>query len=128
VFLTQRTIRLQQDAIGRLSVPILEVRERMLIAPIVGIVDSNRARDLTEQLRDAIASGRANIVVVDVTNADVDGVLAEHLLELSRAADSHGAHVIVAGMPADALEIAGVDLADLKTAPDLQSACDAAAG
>src|SRR5438309_6436824 len=46
----ERVIRQQQEAIRELSTPVLQVRERLLILPIIGIVDSERARQLTEQL------------------------------------------------------------------------------
>src|SRR6476659_3199400 len=46
----ERTIRQQQDAIRELSTPVLPVRERLLILPIIGVLDSERARQLTELL------------------------------------------------------------------------------
>src|SRR5690349_23819922 len=46
----ERIIREQQEAIRELSTPVLQVRERLLILPIVGAIDPQRARQLTEQL------------------------------------------------------------------------------
>ena len=46
----ERVIRQQQEAIRELSTPVLQVRERLLILPIIGVLDSQRARQLTEQL------------------------------------------------------------------------------
>jgi rsbT co-antagonist protein RsbR len=46
----ERVIRQQQEAIRELSTPVLQVRERLLILPIIGVIDSQRARQLTEQL------------------------------------------------------------------------------
>ena len=46
----ERVIRQQQDSIRELSTPVLPVRERLLILPIIGVLDSERARQLTEQL------------------------------------------------------------------------------
>ena len=46
----ERVIRQQQDAIRELSTPVLQVRERLLILPIIGILDTQRAQQLTEQL------------------------------------------------------------------------------
>src|SRR5207237_7888297 len=45
-----RIIREQQEAIRELSTPVLQVRERLLILPIIGVIDPQRARQLTEQL------------------------------------------------------------------------------
>ena len=46
----ERVIRQQQDSIRELSTPVLPVRERLLILPIIGVLDTERARQLTEQL------------------------------------------------------------------------------
>jgi rsbT co-antagonist protein RsbR len=39
----------------------------MLILPIIGVLDSPRARQLTEQLLGAIRDNRATVVVFDIT-------------------------------------------------------------
>ena len=44
----ERIIRQQQDSIRELSTPVLPVRERLLILPIIGVLDTERARQLTE--------------------------------------------------------------------------------
>jgi len=51
----ERVIRQQQEAIRELSTPVLQVRERLLILPIIGVIDPQRARQLTEQLLRAFA-------------------------------------------------------------------------
>jgi len=63
----ERVIREQQEAIGELSTPVLPVRERLLILPIIGLIDAQRARQLTEQLLRAIRANRAKVVVIDIT-------------------------------------------------------------
>jgi len=55
----ERTIREQQEAIRELSTPVLQVRERLLILPIIGVIDPQRARQLTEQLLRGIRTNRA---------------------------------------------------------------------
>ena len=54
----ERIIRQQQEAIRELSTPVLQVREQLLILPIIGVLDSQRARQLTEQLLRAIREPR----------------------------------------------------------------------
>ena len=63
----QRVIRQQQDAIRELSTPVLPVRERLLILPIIGVLDGERARQLTVQLLSGIRTHRAKVVVIDIT-------------------------------------------------------------
>src|SRR5918993_5067458 len=63
----ERIIRQQQDSIRELSTPVLPVRERLLILPIIGVLDSERARQLTEQLLGGIRTHRTKVVVIDIT-------------------------------------------------------------
>src|SRR5438105_4924055 len=58
----ERVIRQQQKALRELSTPVLQVRERLLILPIIGVIDSQRARQLTEQLLRGIRQNRAKVV------------------------------------------------------------------
>src|SRR5919106_1435487 len=82
----ERVIRQQQDAIRELSTPVLPVRERLLILPIIGVLDGERARQLTEQLLGAIRDNRARVVVIDVTGvATIDLTVANHLVQAVEA-------------------------------------------
>src|SRR5215472_9548120 len=63
----ERIIREQQEAIRELSTPVLQVRERLLILPIIGAIDPQRARQVTEQLLRGIRANRAKVVVIDIT-------------------------------------------------------------
>src|SRR5213593_1865135 len=82
----ERVIRQQQEAIRELSTPVLQVRERLLILPIIGVIDSQRARQLTEQLLRGIRNNRAKVVVVDVTGVPaIDSAVANHLVQTVEA-------------------------------------------
>ena len=63
----ERIIRKQQLAIRELSTPVLKVRDQLLILPIIGVLDSARAQQLTEQLLNGIRDNRAKFVVIDIT-------------------------------------------------------------
>ena len=122
--------RRQQQAILELSTPVLQVRDRMLILPIIGVVDSNRARQLTEQLLNAIRANRARVVVMDITGVPaVDSKVANHLVQTVEAARLIGARVVVTGLSADvaqALVTLGLDLSKLNTVGDLQGGIEQA--
>src|SRR5258705_7360143 len=60
----ERVIREQQEAIRELSTPVLQVRERLLILPIICLLHPQRTRQLTEQLLRAIRTNRAKVVVI----------------------------------------------------------------
>lgn len=130
IYQRERTIRQQQEAIRELSTPVLQVRERLLILPIIGIIDTYRARQLTENLLRAIRDTRAKVVVVDITGvAAVDSRVANHLLQTVAAAKLMGATVIVTGLSAEVaqtLVTLGVDLSRLNTVGDLQGGIEEA--
>jgi rsbT co-antagonist protein RsbR len=126
----ERVIRQQQEAIRELSTPVLQVRERLLILPIIGVVDSERARQLTEQLLRGVRSNRAKVVVMDLTGVpSVDATVANHLVQTVEASRLLGATVIVTGLSpeiAQTLVTIGVDLTKLNTVGDLQGGIEEA--
>ena len=120
----ERVIRQQQDAIRELSTPVLPVRERLLILPIIGVLDSERARQLTEQLLRGIRTHRAKVVVIDITGAPDN-----HLVQTVDASRLMGASVIITGLSpeiAQTLVTIGVDLSKMNTIGDLQGGLEEA--
>jgi len=126
----ERTIREQQEAIRELSTPVLQVRERLLILPIIGVIDPQRARQLTEQLLRGIRTNRARVVVIDITGvAAMDSNVANHLVLTVEASRLLGATVIVTGLSpeiAQTLVNIGVDLGKMNTVGDLQGGIEEA--
>jgi len=126
----QRIIRQQQDAIRELSTPVLQIRDRLLLLPIIGIIDTHRARLITQSLLQAIRANRAKVVVMDITGvATIDSKVANHLIQTVTAAKLMGASVIVTGLSAEvaqSLVALGIDLAKLNTVGDLQGGIEEA--
>jgi len=126
----ERVIREQQEAIRELSTPVLQVRERLLILPIIGGLDAQRARQLTEQLLGAIQANRARVVVIDITGvASVDLTVANHLVQTVESARLMGANAIITGLSskiAQTLVDLGVDLSMMHTVGDLQGGLEEA--
>lgn len=130
VFERERVIRQQQDAIRELSTPVLQIRDRLLLLPIIGVIDTQRARLVTENLLMSIRNNRAKVVVMDTTGvATIDSKVANHLLQTVAAAKLMGATVIVTGLSADvaqSLVALGIDLDKLRTMGDLQGGLEEA--
>jgi rsbT co-antagonist protein RsbR len=126
----ERVIREQQEAIRVLSTPVLQVRERLLILPIIGVIDPQRARQLTEQLLRGIRTNRAKVVVIDITGVPVmDANVANNLVQTVEATRLLGATVIITGLSpeiAQTLVTIGVDLGKMNTVGDLQGGIEEA--
>lgn len=126
----EQTIRQQQDAIRELSTPTLQVRDRLLILPIIGLLDTQRAKQLTDNLLRAIRAHRARVVVMDITGvATVDSKVANHLIQTVEAAALMGASVIVTGVSAEvaqSLVTLGINLGRITTLGDLQGGLEEA--
>jgi rsbT co-antagonist protein RsbR len=126
----ERVIREQQHALLELSTPVLQVRERLLILPIIGVLDQKRARQLTEQLLRGIRTHRAKVVVIDVTGVPgVDQDVANNLVQTVDASRLMGASVIITGLSseiAQTLVTVGVDLTKFNTSGDLQGGIEEA--
>jgi rsbT co-antagonist protein RsbR len=126
----ERVIRQQQEAIRELSTPVLQVREQLLILPIIGVLDSQRARQLTEQLLRAIRNNRAKVVVIDITGVpDIDSTVANHLVQTVDASGLMGASVIMTGLSSEialTLVTIGLDLSKMNAVGDLQGGIEEA--
>ena len=126
----ERVIRQQADAIRELSTPVLQVRERLLILPIIGVLDDQRADQLTEQLLGGIRRHRAKVVVIDITGVpEITAEVANHLVQAVDASRLMGAGVIITGLSpeiAQTLVTIGVDLTKMNTVGDLQGGIEEA--
>jgi rsbT co-antagonist protein RsbR len=126
----ERTIREQQEAIQELPIPVLPLRAGMLLVPIIGLIDSLRARLLTEQLLAAVRDNRAKVVVIDITGVQaVDSKVANHMVQTVEAARLMGATVIIAGISpqiAQTMVTLGIDLGRIATVGDVQSGIERA--
>ncbi|MFW5942721.1 MAG: STAS domain-containing protein [Chloroflexota bacterium] len=124
------TIVQQREAIRELSTPVLQLREGLLILPIIGVLDTERAHQLTHELLHSIRRLRARIVVIDVTGVPVvDSQVANYLIQTVDAARLMGARSILTGLSpevAQTLVTVGVDLRSVLTLGDLQGGLEEA--
>jgi len=94
------------------------------------VLDSQRARQLTEQLLRAIRANRAKVVVIDITGVPmIDSTVANHLVQTVDASNLMGANVIITGLSSEialALVTIGLDLTKMNAVGDLQGGIEAA--
>ena len=120
----EETIQNRERELSELPTPVLKLREGLLLIPVVGTLDSHRARSLTVELLEGIREHRAQVVVLDITGvAGVDSAVANHLIQSMSAARLMGAASVLTGISAEvaqALVKIGVSGQQLNTAGDLQ--------
>jgi len=120
----QRIIGRQSEAIRELSTPVLQVRDRLLLLPLIGVIDTHRAKLVTENLLRAVRETRAKVVVMDVTGvATIDSKVANHLIQTVNASRLMGAQTIVTGVTAEVAQSMvdlGIEMTPFKTVGDLQ--------
>jgi rsbT co-antagonist protein RsbR len=99
--LTERiaTIERQREAIRNLSVPIIEIWAGVLCAPVVGVLDSVRASEVTTALLTAVVVKKAQHVIIDVTGVEImDTQSTDHFLRIARSVTLLGANCALSGM------------------------------
>ncbi|MFL5800365.1 MAG: STAS domain-containing protein [Roseiflexaceae bacterium] len=114
-----------EKTIQELSSPVLPVLEGVLVMPLIGEIDNERAEQLVTSLLAAIEQHRATIVLLDVTGVPlVDTHIARVLLQAADAARLLGAEPILVGIRPELAQTIvglGLDLSSLMTQADLQS-------
>jgi len=126
----EQIIRDQEVAIRDLSTPVLKLNDDLLLLPVVGVIDSNRARVMTDELLLTIRANRAKVVVIDITGVPaVDSMVANHILQAVEASRLLGARVLLTGLSAEVAQTVvriGVDLTKVETAGNLQDGVEEA--
>lgn len=117
-------IERQRSAIQELSTPVLQLWDKVLALPVIGVVDSRRSTDIMERLLSEIIVKQSRFVILDITGVDiVDTKTADHFVKVIKAAELLGAKCILTGIrPAVAQTLVeiGVDLSSIITLRTLQ--------
>ncbi|WP_437821185.1 STAS domain-containing protein [Sorangium sp. So ce1078] len=117
-------IERQEEVIRNLETPVIQVWERVLTLPMMGIVDSRRVARVMDDLLAAVVRTSARFAILDLTGVDmVDTATASHLFSLLRAIQLLGADGIVTGIRptvAQTMVTLGLDLSSLTTSANLR--------
>lgn len=112
-------VRKKEAVVRALGTPILDIWDDVIVLPIIGAVDPDRATTMTEALLSRIVARRARCVIVDLTGVEqVDTSTAEHLLRLLHSTRLLGAFAVLTGIgPQIAATIAdlGIDFGSVRT-------------
>jgi rsbT co-antagonist protein RsbR len=123
--LQEEVIEAQRRALAELSTPIIPMLEGVIVMPLVGSIDTLRARDITRALLAGIREYRAKVVILDITGVPlVDTGVAAYLNRTVQAARLKGARAIVTGISdavAETIVDLGIDWSGIETLSDLQT-------
>ncbi len=115
-----------RDVLAELATPIIRLWQDILLVPVIGTLDSQRAQSMAEKLLEATAAARARVVIVDVTGVPViDTIVGGFLIEMFSAVKLLGSDVILTGIKPDiahTLVKLGVDFNMVIIKRDLESA------
>ncbi len=113
------TINRHQAAIRELSTPVIQVHAKVLLLPLVGTVDTQRAEQVMEAVLTKVVEHQAAVVITDIAGvAVVDTKVADHLLQTTEAVRLLGAESILTGISplvAKTIVKLGIDITAMHT-------------
>jgi rsbT co-antagonist protein RsbR len=116
----------QSRTIMEISTPALKLWDRVVILPVVGVVDSLRAQQMMNTMLKKITETLSKVIILDIAGvAAVDTAVANHLIKIAKATKLMGCRCIISGIsPAVAETIVqlGIDLGDVATNSTLKDA------
>lgn len=126
--LAQRNAEQQRliELVATLETPTVALADGVLLAPLVGTLDSRRAQKLTARLLREVGLQRAKQVILDISGVTtVDTQVAQALIQTAHALRLLGCHVILTGISpnvATTLTQLGVQLEGMTTLRSPQDA------
>jgi rsbT co-antagonist protein RsbR len=112
-------LKRHQAAIRELSTPVIRVHDRILLMPLVGTIDSQRAHQIMEAVLLKVTEDQAKVLILDIAGVPVvDTKVADHLLKTTAAVKLVGARTILTGISAQVARTIvqlGVDISAMDT-------------
>lgn len=95
----ERTFSLQKIALQELSAPLIPVFDGITIMPLVGTIDTQRAKQIMENLLHGVVKHRSVVVLIDITGVPVvDTMVAHHIIQAVQAVRLVGAKSMIVGI------------------------------
>ncbi|MEW6673733.1 MAG: STAS domain-containing protein [Thermodesulfobacteriota bacterium] len=115
----EKLIREQQLSLIETSAPVVKVWDRILLVPLIGIIDSERTQVVMNNVLSGIEETQSKVVILDITGIPaVDTLVARHLIATASAVQLMGAHCVITGISARIAQTViqmGIDLAGVNT-------------
>lgn len=121
---------LQKLALKELSAPLIPVFDGICVMPLVGTIDTERARTIMENLLNGVIKFESQVVLIDITGVPiVDTMVAHHLIQASEAVRLVGADCILVGIRpeiAQTIVNLGIQLSKFPTTSSLRKGIELA--
>ena len=118
------------ERLTEIPTPVNILWKNILMVPIFGVLDSNRAQTLLETMLDRVLETESKVIILDILGvATVDTAVANHLVHITKATRLMGCQVIITGIsPSIAQTIVhlGVELGDVVTTATLANGLELA--
>lgn len=122
----EKKLKEQSRTIMEISTPAIKLWDRIVILPVVGVVDSLRAQQMMNTMLEKIKETSAKVIILDIQGvAAVDTAVANHLIKIAKATKLMGCRCIISGISpaiAETLVQLGIELGDIATNSTLQDA------
>ncbi|OXS74572.1 STAS domain-containing protein [Domibacillus enclensis] len=126
----ERTVSLQRIALQELSAPLIPVFDKISVMPLVGTIDTERAKQIMENLLEGVVSHRAEVVLIDITGVPVvDTMVAHHIIQAAEAVRLVGAKCTIVGIRpeiAQTIVNLGINLEEVTTTSTLKKGVEQA--
>lgn len=123
----EELLRSHRETVDELSVPIIPIAEKICILPIVGNIDTYRAKKIRETTLVRVNELKAQQLIIDISGVPfIDTAVVSHLFKIVKGIKLLGCSTILTGISpeiADTMIELGIEFdSQLKTRSDLQQA------
>src|SRR5699024_9185931 len=76
----ERSVSLQRIALKELSTPLIPIMDKITVMPLIGTIDTGRAKLIMENLLEGVIKHNSEVVLMDITGVPVvDTMVAHHI-------------------------------------------------
>ncbi|AQY52464.1 STAS domain-containing protein [Listeria weihenstephanensis] len=95
----EKTALVQRTALQELSAPLLPIFDGISVMPLIGTIDTERAKLIMENLLIGVVKNRSDVVLIDITGVPiVDTMVAHHIIQASDAVRLVGCQAMLVGI------------------------------
>ena len=123
----EELLKSHRETVDELTVPIIPITDKICILPVVGNVDSYRAKKIRERTLQRVKELKAKQLIIDISGVPfIDTAVVNHLFKIVNGIKLLGCSTTLTGISpeiADTMIELGIEIgSELKTKSDLQQA------